>query len=45
VSLPISAPGQAITVNGAKQASEAAEDGTRAIVVLKDPGHFELLSH
>jgi alpha-L-rhamnosidase len=45
VSMPVSAPGQDITVNGASQSGEAAENGTRAIVVLKDPGHFELLSH
>jgi alpha-L-rhamnosidase len=45
VSLPVSAPSAAITVNRTKQAGEAAENGTRAIVVLKDPGHFELVSH
>jgi alpha-L-rhamnosidase len=45
VSLPVSAPGEAITVNGANRTGEASENGTRSIVVLKDPGHFELLSH
>jgi alpha-L-rhamnosidase len=45
VSMPVTAPGAAITVNGAKQTGEAAENGTRAIVVLNSPGHFVLLSH
>lgn len=45
VSLPVSAAGEAISVNGANQTGEAAEDGKREIVVLRTPGHFELLSH
>lgn len=45
VSLPVSAPGEAISVNGANQTGEAAEDGKREIILLRTPGHFELLSH
>ena len=45
VSLPVSASGEAISVNGANQTGEAAEDGKREIVLLRTPGHFELLSH
>jgi len=45
VSLPISAPGEAISVNGTKQTGEAAENGKREIVILRTAGHFELLSH
>ncbi len=45
VSLPVSAPGQAITVNGAQQTGEAAENGSRTVIVLKNAGHYELVSH
>ena len=45
VSLPVSAPGQAITVNGTKQTGEAAENGSRAVIVLNHAGHYELVSH
>ncbi|MGA2170875.1 MAG: alpha-L-rhamnosidase C-terminal domain-containing protein [Terracidiphilus sp.] len=44
VSLPIFAPVAAVSVNETPQTGELAEDGKRAIVVLKTPGHFELLS-
>jgi len=45
VSLPVSAAGEAISVNGTKQTGEAAENGKREIVFLRTAGHFELLSH
>jgi hypothetical protein len=45
VSLPVSGPGEAVTVNGTKQTGESAESGKRAIVFLRTAGHFELLSH
>jgi hypothetical protein len=45
VSLPVSSRNETITVNGAKQAGEAAENGQRKIVVLSTAGHFELISH
>ena len=45
VSLPISAPDQEIWVNGTKQNGEAAEDGKRKIVWLRNAGHFDLASH
>jgi hypothetical protein len=45
VSLPVSAPGEAISVNGENHAGKAAEEGRREIVLLRTPGHFELLSH
>jgi len=45
VSLPVSASGESISVNGIQQAGEAAEDGKREIVTLRTAGHFELLSH
>jgi hypothetical protein len=45
VSLPVSALGEAITVNGIKQTGESAESGKRAIVFLRTAGHFELRSH
>ncbi len=45
VSMPVSAPNTTITINGANQAGESSENGNRAIVVLKDPGRFELVSH
>jgi hypothetical protein len=45
VSLPVSAPGGAISVNGTNQTGEAAENGTRTVVALKSPGRFELVSH
>lgn len=45
VSMPVSAAGTAITVNGEKQTGEGAENGTRAVVVLNHAGHYELLSH
>ena len=44
VSVPVSAPGAPVSVNGAAQTGEPAEDGKRAIVVLTTAGHFELLS-
>lgn len=45
VSMPVSSPGQAVSVNGIQEAGESAENGKRAIVVLKTAGHFELQSH
>lgn len=45
VSLPVSAPDDAIWVNGTRQQSEASEDGKRKIVSLETAGHFELSSH
>ena len=45
ISLPVSAAGTSITINGEKQNGETAENGSRAIIVLKTAGHFELLSH
>jgi alpha-L-rhamnosidase len=45
VSLPMSAPDQEIWVNGTKQNGEAAEDGKRKIVWLRNAGHFDLASH
>jgi len=44
VSLPVSAPDEAIWVNGSRQSGESAEHGTRKIVSLKTAGHFELSS-
>ncbi|HUH62401.1 MAG TPA: hypothetical protein VLZ50_05355, partial [Terracidiphilus sp.] len=44
VSLPVSSPGEAIWVNGARQAGESAEGGKRRVVTLKTAGHFELQS-
>jgi alpha-L-rhamnosidase len=44
VSMPVSASGEPITVNGAKQAGEAAEGGKRRVVTLKAAGHYELQS-
>ena len=38
VSLPVSAPGEAISVNGANQTGEAAEDGKREIILLTNSG-------
>lgn len=45
VSLPVSAPNEAISVNGAKQTGETAENGKREVVLLRTSGRFELLSH
>jgi hypothetical protein len=44
LSVPVSAPGVVILVNGTKQTGESAENGEREIVVLRTAGHFELLS-
>jgi hypothetical protein len=44
ISVPVSASGEAISVNGTMQSGDATEDGKRKIVVLKTAGHFELLS-
>jgi hypothetical protein len=44
VSVPDSASGEAVSVNGTMQPGEATEDGKRKIIILKTAGHFELLS-
>jgi hypothetical protein len=45
ISLPVSAAGTPITVNGERQDGETAESGSRAIIVLNTAGHFDMLSH
>jgi hypothetical protein len=42
VSMPISDVSAQVVVNGKLQASTPAENGARAIVVLNQPGHYEI---
>ncbi|HZU09069.1 MAG TPA: alpha-L-rhamnosidase C-terminal domain-containing protein [Pseudacidobacterium sp.] len=42
VSVPVSSTGQQVFVNGKAVKSESVEDGARAVVVLREAGHYEI---
>jgi hypothetical protein len=42
VSVPVSSAGQQVFVNGKAVKSESVEDGARAVVVLREAGHYEI---
>ena len=42
VSVPVSSAGQQVLVNGKAEHAESSENGARAIVVLRQAGHYEI---
>ncbi len=44
VSVPVPSPNAQVTVNGSAESSTPAEDGARAVVVLRTAGHYEIES-